>query len=941
MEFPNQAIPTPCTAHNLFPDMEKMRKKGGKSNPVLFMLALSLLLPPFSLSQGDHELGLLLSFKSSVNDPLGFLSNWNSSVPFCMWQGITCNSFSHVKAIELAHKNITGTISSSIFHLPSIEIINLSINWLSGEIPNDMASSPSLRYLNLSNNNFIGPIPNCSVSLESLDLSNNMISGEISAEIGLCWSLKTLDLGGNYLVGKIPTSISNISSLQFLTLASNDLSGQIPSEIGRLKSLNWIYIGRNHFSGKIPEEIGNLVSLNHLDLAWNNLSGQIPSSLGNLSDLHYLYLWGNKLTGWLPTPLFRLKMLTELDLGGNHLSGEIPQLIIELQNLKLLQLMLNSFTDYLGTQSDLTILDLSMNNLSGKIPDELCHSGHLVILGLFSNSLQGQIPRSLNTCKSLEDIHLRQNRLGNDEGIVELDMFSNLPNLRFLDLSYNGVSVSSSINSSYTWPNLQYLSLASCSLKEFPRFLKGSKHLMSLDLSDNKIHGQIPKWMLNKGLDTLSYLNLSHNFLTHIERLPWENMKTLDLHSNFIQGALPVPPLTVSFFSISNNSLVGELSSLICNRTSLEILDLSYNNLNGTIPPCLGNFSKRLSVLDLRMNRFQGTIPDTFDKKCGLNNINFNGNELEGSIPPSLVHCRNMQVLDLGNNKIKDTFPRWLETLPEMQVLVLRSNKLHSFLPSPMVNHSFPELRILDLANNDLAGPLPKGYVENMKGMWNLDDQGTSSYMGTRNFSYHYSVSLTIKGFEIKLEKILTIFTSIDLSNNMFVGEISSFVGQHNSLRGLNLSHNSFSGQIPESIGNLTQLEWLDLSSNKLNGQIPHKLADLTFLAFLNLSDNRLTGPIPQGRQFNTFENASYHGNIGLCGFPLSRGCNADGGQAPPPSSIFKEAHDELQTVTSFVLKGALIGYGCGLPVGVVIGYVAVKTGRAKWLLKLAQGKCH
>lgn len=112
----------------------------------------------------------------------------------------------------------------------------------------------------------------------------------------------------------------------------------------------------------------------------------------------------------------------------------------------------------------------------------------------------------------------------------------------------------------------------------------------------------------------------------------------------------------------------------------------------------------------------------------------------------------------------------------------------------------------------------------------------------------------------------------------MFVGEISSFVGQRNSLRGLNLSHNSFSGQIPESIGNLTLLEWLDLSSNKLNGQIPHKLADLTFLAFLNLSDNRLTGPIPQGRQFNTFENASYHGNIGLCGFPLARGCNADGG---------------------------------------------------------------
>ncbi|MBA0580375.1 hypothetical protein Gorai_022595 [Gossypium raimondii] len=128
----------------------------------------------------------------------------------------------------------------------------------------------------------------------------------------------------------------------------------------------------------------------------------------------------NSFTGKIPNAEASLPRLQVLQLWSNQLSGEIP--------------------NYLGTQSDLTILDLSMNNLSGKIPDELCHSGHLVTLGLFSNSLQGQIPRSLNTCKSLEAIHLRKNSSGNDEGIVELDMFSNLPNLRFLDLSYNGVS---------------------------------------------------------------------------------------------------------------------------------------------------------------------------------------------------------------------------------------------------------------------------------------------------------------------------------------------------------------------------------------------------------------------------------------------------------------------------------------------------------------------
>ena len=111
----------------------------------------------------------------------------------------------------------------------------------------------------------------------------------------------------------------------------------------------------------------------------------------------------------------------------------------------------------------------------------------------------------------------------------------------------------------------------------------------------------------------------------------------------------------------------------------------------------------------------------------------------------------------------------------------------------------------------------------------------------------------------------------------------------------LNFSHNRLNGHIPSLLANLSVLESLDLSSNMLVGEIPMQLTSLTFLAVLNLSQNLLTGPISQGKQFNTFQNVSYDGNLGLCGFHLSMKCSTDETQSPPPPpSIFEEDNDSM-----------------------------------------------
>ena len=284
-------------------------------------------------------------------------------------------------------------------------------------------------------------------------------------------------------------------------------------------------------------------------------------------------------------------------------------------------------------------LDIGLNSLTGEIRN--FHSTSLQYLFLGGNKLHGVIPRSI-----FQQVKLQYLDLSSNDFTVNIDLedLSKLKELGTLDLSSNNVSWNFNSSKNYTLNSQLYLVLSSCNLIEFPLFLKSMKRLGSLDLSSNQLHGSVPKWLWEVGKDSFTSLNLSHNSLTYLEPLPWNNMDTLDLSSNLFSGPLPVSssPRLV-YFSASENQFFGDIPLSICNMTSLYLLDLSNNNLSGNIPPCFGNLiSSRLSVLDLRNNRFDGVIPPSFPKGNSLTTLNLQGNQLEGSLPQSLLNCENL-----------------------------------------------------------------------------------------------------------------------------------------------------------------------------------------------------------------------------------------------------------------------------------------------------------
>ncbi|KAF3453338.1 hypothetical protein FNV43_RR03778 [Rhamnella rubrinervis] len=889
-------------------------------------------------------------------------NSWKEGTDCCKWDGVKCeNETGNVIGLDLSCSWLQGPIysNSSLFLLSHLQTLSLAYNNLqqSQILPEFASLLVSLTHLNLSFCNLNSQVPlelSHLSGLVSLDLSVNnpltlessvwesllqnltqlreivldqvdMSSIAPSSLLNLSFSLTTLSLNQCYLKGEIPGRIVSLPKLQKLF---TNISRQLPDSISDLKSLQYLDLAGCEFSGSIPSSMGNLTGMRFLNLGSNSFSGQIPHSFSNLGQLTILCLSQNRFTGQIPDIFGNLSELAGLSLSSNYLEGKLPQSIFNLTQLYHLELSDNRFEGPVPSKltglPSLIHLDLSNNSLNGTLPD-FVNVSSLEILLLQSNKFSGIIPRSIIELMNLTELNLSSNNLS---GVLELNMFSKLQNLTKLTLSYNSqLSTSNTINPNHSLPLLGEFYLSSCNISDFPLFLKALKNLTVLDISNNQIQGNVPNWLFDVGRDSLIYLNLSLNMLTSLKQIPWNKLQTVDLHSNLLQGPLVVPssPSSISLFSISDNKLTGEIPSAICSMSSLQVLDLSSNRLTGVIPQCLGNLSEYLSVLDLRMNNFHGTIPTTFAEGNRLRNLGLNGNQLEGPIPHQLLKCQSLEVLDLGHNNLTGTFPEWLESLPELQVLVLRSNKFYGGIGDPKISSPFPKLRIIDVSHNNFDGPLPQKYIE--KAVMNISYHNAPKYMG--ELYYRDSVQVTIKDLQIELVSIITIFTTIDFSSNSFGGQIPRLIGKLKSLKGLNLSHNQITGSIPSSLGNLTNLEGLDLSSNELVGEIPLQMADyMTSLAVLNLSHNYLVGRIPSGKQFNTFENDSYAGNLGLCGLPLSKKCGRDEEQTSPPE-------EESDGSIRFDRNYAFIGYGCGMVIGISIGYMALS--RTKYELMIAK----
>ena len=129
-------------------------------------------------------------------------------------------------------------------------------------------------------------------------------------------------------------------------------------------------------------------------------------------------------------------------------------------------------------------------------------------------------------------------------------------------------------------------------------------------------------------------------------------------------------------------------------------------------------------------------------------------------------------MLALQSNRLSGTIPY----MPSLQVLNLASNQVRRFSAMPAT------LQFLYLANNSLTGDLSQ--------LWNL----TTSYMELKLLDLAYN---NLSGSLPQDMRMLPNLSILNISNNALVGTLPSGWSRLKTMADLRLDNNHFTGKLP------------------------------------------------------------------------------------------------------------------------------------------------
>ncbi|KAK5834024.1 hypothetical protein PVK06_017893 [Gossypium arboreum] len=260
-------------------------------------------------------------------------------------------------------------------------------------------------------------------------------------------------------------------------------------------------------------------------------TGNLPP-ITNVPKLKYLILWGNKLSGNIPNSISNASMLKKVDLGDNLFSGPIPKTLGNLRHLERLRIVNNNLITGSATDHEWTFLS------------SLANCKHLRKIIVSGNLLSSVLPTYIgNLSKSLQYFYASQ-----------CELQGNIP----------------------------------MNIGDILSTFEGLQTLVSLDLSNNKLHGHIPESF--DGLISLEFLDLCNNTLSGVIPKSLEKL------------------LYLNYFNVSFNRLEGEIPTEGCFSNFSSTSFMKNSALCGPprllVPPCKNNNHENSQIIILHTFRY-------------------------------------------------------------------------------------------------------------------------------------------------------------------------------------------------------------------------------------------------------------------------------------------------------------------------------------------------
>ncbi|KAG6444332.1 chaoptin [Manduca sexta] len=523
----------------------------------------------------------------------------------------------YAEMINLAENNIT-IIETQAFTDLYQAVVNISHNQLEKIEADAFQNCNNLTILDFSHNR-LSQINRKAFDENSYAFEFTVAYNEFTdfAEIPIhnMTGIRILNATYNKITNIPKLAFPKLYELHTVDLSHNNISEIFNAVFQTLFSLRFVNLSHNSMEIIKPATFGTIPTILELDLSHNMLRDVSRGSLAKLASCRLLDLSYNQLEKIFQIPI----SLGELNVAHNNLKEIKSNTWPTMNALLRLNLSSNMLGDMLGSDTFSSLLTLQSLDLS-------------------DNGFTNPPWEALSGLTSLQYLYMQDNNLTS----LSKSAFGNLPTMFQLDLSRNQIDTVA--QQSFTGlQQLLHLSLSGNNLKHIPNeAFKGLVALRKLDLSynsldkiDNKTHGLLDDCL------SLEMVNLSHNnigFLTKkmFPYSPWIPYRLQEIDLSYNEIPVLTYDLTLGTKKIKKLYLAGNYindvrNNVLGNITSLEVLDLSKNNLNSLIS---------------RTSEMPFHLPEN------LTEFYLSDNHLESLPMENIVNATKLRVLDLRNNQL-------------------------------------------------------------------------------------------------------------------------------------------------------------------------------------------------------------------------------------------------------------------------------------------------